>query len=187
MADQNPNSWAVVSNKKTSTKSSSSASSAPVATASVAPTKVQSYWPETVVLRKNLPPPTVKMEKMNTPNSNRSLEVSQHQRRIENDAEEGITKKKVYTDSFRQKLMQTRREMGNLTQKQFAQKLSVSESLIKGIENGSAVYDPAVVTKITNTINRMNQKAKRDAEEIKKQDELIAKTSFTNSHPTTAK
>ncbi len=171
MADQTP--WSVVSNKKVHSQSTSS--TAPVPTqmsqsspAKVVAPKVPSYWPETVVLKKDLPPPTVKMVKMATTNSNRSLEVSQHQRRIENDADEGIVKKKVYTDAFRQKLRETRQQMGNLTQQQFAKQFSVTESLIKGIENGTAVYDPAVVTKITNLINRMNQKAQKVKKEADK-------------------
>lgn len=181
MADLN--NWSVVSNKKAPPKSTSSQTVPPTSSVASKP-QVPSYWPETVVLRKDLPPPTVKMVKMATSNSNRSLEVSQHQRQIETDAEEGITKKKVYTDAFRQKLKMARQQMGNLTQKQFAQQFSVTESLIKGIENGTAVYDPTVVTKITNMINRMNQKAvraKKEADAVAKASASVAKVSASTT------
>jgi DNA-binding XRE family transcriptional regulator len=183
MADQN--NWSVVSNKKTQPKSTSQSTPVAMSTASSVPPKPQvpSYWPETVVLRKDLPPPTVKMAKMATTNSNRSLEVSQHQRRIEMDADEGIVKKKVYTDAFRQKLKETRQQMGNLTQQQFAKLFSVTESLIKGIENGTAVYDPTVVTKITNLINQMNQKAMRAKKETDKASEAGKVAEVAKSTP----
>lgn len=87
---------------------------------------------------------------------------SGYARKIDQDAEEGTFVKKTYTDQFRQRLLTWRQQLG-LTQKQFAQKYNLTESLIKSLENKTAVYDPAIVNKLNNLWNRHSKQMQSTA------------------------
>ncbi len=154
--------WSTVTHKKKASIRSTSTSTPQLTPLQLPKLSQPTYqWTDTVVLKKSLPPPMVKMGRIATPNTNnQSVDVSRYRRQVEDDAEEGIFAKKTYTTAFRQKLITARKNLGNLTQRQFAQRFNLNESAIKGIENGTGNYDPTLVSKITNQLNRLVQTQK---------------------------
>ena len=117
----------------------------------------QNNWsqPSTIIFKKPSKVETTKVEKISGPNSHKDQNVSHYHRKIEEaaDSEEAIPVKKVYSDDFRKKLIKTRIELG-LNQKQLAQKLNIKEGIIKGIEANTEAYDPILVQKLTNFMQK---------------------------------
>ena len=116
---------------------------------------------QTVVFRKDTKPVTIKLDKSTAPNSSKTLNVSQYQRKLERaiDNDEPIPKKQ-YTEDFRQRITKAKLSL-NLNSAQLAQRLSVKERDIRDIENKSANYDPALMLKISNGLTQLERAHKR--------------------------
>ena len=117
------------------------------------------YHPPAVVPKKQesqqKPPKSLKFS---GPNSGKSLNVAQYQRKIEKiaDGDEDVSAKRTYPEEFRKKIIAKRTSLG-LTQKEFAFKFNVKECLIKGIENGTEGYDPSVIIKLSNELQKLEK------------------------------
>jgi ribosome-binding protein aMBF1 (putative translation factor) len=114
-------------------------------------------WHDTVTLfPKNQEPPKQTRIKVTGPNSQRDHNTAKYHKKVENnvDDEDNQPVKKSYSEEFRKKMTSKRTELG-LTQKEFALKLNVKENLIKTIENGTAQYDPSIMTKLSHQLQKL--------------------------------
>lgn len=88
-------------------------------------------------------------------NQGNGSQVSQYHRQVENLVDgDAPLKKKLYPASLRNRLLKTRQTMG-LNQAQMALKVSIDKAIIKGIENNTAVYDPKIMQKLSDHLDKM--------------------------------
>ena len=148
--------WTTVTHKRPAKDKSKPTESKPI---QVQPKPVAEptpwYEPPTIILKKKTAPEKAKVEKVAGPNSKKDQNVSHYLRKVEAtaDGDEGKLAVKTYPDDFRKKLLKLRLDL-KLNQKQFAQKLNLKESVIKGIEANTQGYDPILVQKLTNFMQK---------------------------------
>lgn len=113
---------------------------------------------ETTLIKKPLKQQITKVEKSTgpSPNSQKANNLAQHHRKIESAADGDISSQHLqyYSPKFRARLLNLRLKL-NLTRKEFAQKLNVKESVIKGIENNTEIYDPNIMSRLCNELQRL--------------------------------
>lgn len=104
---------------------------------------IESKSPKHTIVRRNV-----------TSNSVASDDESKYHMEVEKIIDKThMSRKKTYPIEFRKKLTKARQDMG-ITQKEFAKKCNIKESVIKEIENGTATYDPAIMAKLSDLSNK---------------------------------
>jgi len=155
MADNDNHGWTQVTHKKDHrpkdpTKKSTTHNAAVV-------DQTPWYEPPTIIVKKPEKKQTVKTQKLTGPNSARNSTTSHYQRKIEQiaDSDEGRMATKSYPDELKQKLISLRTNR-KWTQKELAFEFQIKDSVIRGIENGTEIYDPTIMQKISSHLQRLN-------------------------------
>lgn len=110
---------------------------------------------DTIVWVKPSSPKRTTVRRQTAANATAVSNASQYHNKIERVVNgDAPLKKNLYPEDFRKKLLKSRLDAG-LTQELFAKKFNVKTAVIKAIENSTAVYDPIIMQKLSNLLNKM--------------------------------
>lgn len=107
-----------------------------------------------LVLRKYRPATTLVSRDVTT-----GREIGAYQAKLERYADgENVEVKTRFPATFINK-MKTHRQTLKLSQEDYAKQLSVTRAIVRDIENGSQRYDPGLMQRLSNAIDRMMKKS----------------------------